>query len=236
MGCIGKVGTNEGKYQTTTKIGSNILGKTFWTEKNLVVRCGPHDPMPQLGGELIPRVQTIMISHWAEQWASVSSSQADWAKSGRLYFDKRLYPQAIFCFEKANMRLERDIAAAYEARKQSRLLQAAKLVDRTTRQASFLRTASDFMRCAERSTGKQQISCYLRAAECFSEAEHWKAAAEAFSSANEFDMAAKSFRRAGCFDEAVDVVKNHRDQVQKNVAEDIIGVARLEYLRTAKYE
>ena len=72
--------------------------------------------------------------------------------------------------------------------------------------------------------------------ECFLQAEHWKPAAEAFYSANEFDMAARNFRRAGCFAQAVDVVKSHRNQVQESVAEDIIGVARLEYLRTAQYE
>ncbi|CAE6385928.1 unnamed protein product [Rhizoctonia solani] len=189
--------------------------KLFWRKQGLIKECGPNDPMPQL---------------------SVSSTEADWAKSGRLLFNKRLYPQAMFCFEKANLLVERDIASAYESRKQARLLQAAKSVDRTTRRAAFSRAASDFLGCAFLSKAKQQTSCYLRAAECYLQAEDWKAAAEAFYSAHDFDMAARNFRRAGCFDEAVDVVKKHRSRVQNNVAEDILGVARLEYFRTNKLE
>ncbi|KAG8687201.1 hypothetical protein FRC11_007608 [Ceratobasidium sp. 423] len=189
--------------------------KIFWRKQGLIKECGPNDPMPQL---------------------SVSSTEADWAKSGRLLFNKRLYPQAIFCFEKAGLPVERDIAAAYESRKQARLLQAAKSVDRAARRTAFASAASDFRGCAILSKGKQQTSCYLRAAECYLQAEDWKAAAEAFYSANEFEMAARNFRRAGHFDEAVEVVKEHRADVQRNVANEIIGVARLEYFRKNKLE
>ncbi|CAE7232048.1 unnamed protein product, partial [Rhizoctonia solani] len=119
--------------------------KIFWRKQDLIKECGPNDPMPQL---------------------SVSSTEADWAKSGRLLFNKRLYPQAIFCFEKAGLLLERDIAAAYESRKQARLLQAAKSVDRATRRIAFTTAASQFIECAKSSKGKQQVSCYFRAAEC----------------------------------------------------------------------
>ncbi|KAF8686413.1 UvrD-like helicase C-terminal domain [Rhizoctonia solani] len=189
--------------------------KLFWRKQGLIKECGPNDPMPQL---------------------SVSSTDADWAKSGRLLFNKRLYPQAIFCFEKANLLVERDIAAAYESRKQARLLQAAKSVDRATRRAAFAKTASEFLGCAILSKGRQQTSCYLRAAECYLQAEDWKAAAEAFYSANDFDMAARNFRRAGCFDEAVHIVKKHRNCVQNSVAEGIVEVAKLEYFRTNKLE
>jgi hypothetical protein len=85
------------------------------------------------------------------------------------------------------------------------------------------------------SKGKQQISCYLRAAECFLQAEKWKSVARAFFSANEFDLAAKNFRRAGCFAEAVDVVERCRDKMQESLADGIIGIARLEFLRKLKY-
>ncbi|KAG9081885.1 hypothetical protein FRC06_005350 [Ceratobasidium sp. 370] len=168
---------------------------------------------------------------------SVSSSEADWAKSGRLLFNKRLYPQAMFCFEKAGLELERDIAAAYQARKEARLLLAKSTsADRQTWRNSFTKAAKDFLGCAILSKGKQQISCYLRAGECFLQAEDWKSAAEAFFEAGEFDLAAKNFRRAGCFDEAVGVVKKHNDKIQKSVADEIIGIARLEFLRKSQYE
>ncbi|KAG8744274.1 hypothetical protein FRC10_010437 [Ceratobasidium sp. 414] len=188
--------------------------KTFWSKKELITLCGPEDDMPQL---------------------SVSSSEADWAKSGRLLFNKGLYPQAMFCFEKAGLELERDIAAAYQARKEARLLLAKSAsAERQTWRNSFTKAAKDFLDCARRSKGKQQISCYLRTAECFLQAEDWKLAAESYRSAEEFDLAAKNFRRAGCFIEAVDVVKKHK--VQKGLANEIIGIARLEFLRKSQYE
>lgn len=164
----------------------------------------------------------------------VSSSQADWARSGRLYFNKQLYLQAKFCFEKADLLVERNIAAAYETRKQARLLQATGSIELPTQRAAFGMTATEFLGCAMLSKGKQQISCYLRAAECFVQAENRKSAAEAFLQASKFDMAVNNFNRAGCFAEAVEVVKNHRDHVQENF--EFIRDARLYYLRTAQYK
>ncbi|QRW07577.1 P-loop nucleoside triphosphate hydrolase [Ceratobasidium sp. AG-Ba] len=187
--------------------------KTFWIKQNLIALCGPHDPMPQL---------------------SVSSSEDDWAKSGRLLFNKRLYPQAMFCFEKAGLQLERDIAAAYQARGDARLL-LAKSTDRQLWRNSFTKAGTDFLSCATQSKGKQQISCYNRAAECFLQAEDWKKGAQAFLCAEEYDLAAKNFRRAGCFTEAVDVVKYHKDRMQKALTDEIIGLARLEFLRKSQY-
>ncbi|KAF8594570.1 P-loop containing nucleoside triphosphate hydrolase protein [Ceratobasidium sp. AG-I] len=186
--------------------------KMFWTKKKLVSLCGPEDPMPQLG---------------------VSSSEADWAKSGRLLFNKGLYPQAMFCFEKADLLVERDIASAYQARKNARLLLAK---DRQTRRAAFRDAAKNFLDCAILSKGKQQTSCYLRAAECYLQAEEWKSAAESFLSANEFDQSAKNFRRAGCFSEAVGVVKQHRPDMTAGLADEIYGIARLQFLRKSQYQ
>ncbi|KAG8760240.1 hypothetical protein FRC11_000711 [Ceratobasidium sp. 423] len=188
--------------------------KEFWIEKGLVRQCGPGDPVPQLGA---------------------SSSKSEWEERGRTLFERQLYPQAMLCFERAGLTLQRDIAAAYEARKQARLLQATKSNERESRSA-FRDAARKFLECCKVATSKQQNSCYLRAAECFVQAEEWKPAAETFILARDFGMAAKSFRQAGCFAEAVEVVQTHTEDIQANVAEEIIKVARLEYLRTAQYE
>ncbi|CAE6529326.1 unnamed protein product [Rhizoctonia solani] len=188
--------------------------KMFWAERKLIEQCGPGDPIPQL---------------------SAFSSKSEWEERGRMLFERQLYPQAMLCFERAGLTLERDISAAYEARKQARLLQATKPNDRESR-AAFHHAAEKFLECGKTATSKQQNSCYLRAADCFVQAEEWKPAAETFILAREFGMAAKSFRQAGCFAEAVDVVQEHTDDIQENVVEEIIKVARLEYLRTAQYE
>ncbi|QRV93433.1 UvrD-like helicase carboxy-terminal domain protein [Ceratobasidium sp. AG-Ba] len=188
--------------------------KIFWSKQGLVSLCGPKDPMPQL---------------------SVSSSEADWAKSGRLLFNKRLYPQAIFCFEKADLPLERDIACAYQSRKEARLLQA-KASDRQTLRDSFFKAGMDFLGCATRSKGKQQKSCHRRAAECFLVADDWKRAAETFLAVEEYALAAKNFIRAGCVIQAVDVVQKHEAKLQKKVIDEVFGIARLDLLRKSQYE
>ncbi|CAE7158208.1 unnamed protein product [Rhizoctonia solani] len=141
----------------------------------------------------------------------------------------------MLCFQRAGLNLERDIAAAYEARKQARLLQATKPSDRETRTA-FRHAAEKFLHCSKIATSKQQTSCYLRAADCLVQAEEWKPAAQTFIKAGDFGMAAKCFRNGGYFSEAVETVQAHPGDIQENVAEDIIKVARLEYLRTAQYE
>ncbi|KDN37507.1 hypothetical protein RSAG8_10106, partial [Rhizoctonia solani AG-8 WAC10335] len=188
--------------------------KEYWTEQNLIEKCGPGDPIPRLGE---------------------SSLESEWEEQGRTLFERELYPQAMLCFQRAGLVLESNIAAAYQARKEARLLQATKSNDRETRTA-FHYAAKKFLECSKIATSKQQTSCYLRAADCFVQAEEWKPAAETFIIAQDFGMAAKCFRNAGCFSEAVETVQTHSEDIQQNVAEEIIKVARLEYLRTAQYE
>ncbi|KAL5633836.1 hypothetical protein ACGC1H_005876 [Rhizoctonia solani] len=188
--------------------------KEYWTERNLIEKCGPGDPIPQLG---------------------VTSSESEWEAQGRTLFEKELYPQAMLCFQRAGLTLEHDIAAAYETRKQARLLQAAKSNDRETR-AAFRYAAEKFLECGKTATSKQQTSCYLRAADCYMQIEEWGPAAETFIIVRDFGMAAKCFRNAGCFAKAVEMVQAHSEDIQETISEEIIKVARLEYLRTAQYE
>ncbi|KAJ1305473.1 hypothetical protein OPQ81_000480 [Rhizoctonia solani] len=201
-------------FVSSVQVESQFIVQLFWTERNLIEHCGPGNPIPQL---------------------SASSSKAEWEERGRSLFERQLYPQAILCFERAGLTLERDISAAYEARKQSRLLQASNSNERESRTA-FRDAAEKFLECGNLATSRQQNSCYLRAADCFVQAEDWKLAAETFVLAREFSRAAKNFRYAGCFAEAVDIVKTHQEDIQESVAEEIIKVARLEYLRTAQYD
>ncbi|KAH7337929.1 hypothetical protein B0J17DRAFT_405385 [Rhizoctonia solani] len=190
------------------------MKQIFWTERNLIGQCGPGDPIPQL---------------------SASSSKSEWEERGRALFERQLYLQAILCFERAGLPLERDISAAYEARKRARLLQATKPNDRETRTA-FRDAADKFLGCSKIAASKQQRSCYLRAADCFVQAEEWKPAAETFILVSDFGMAAKCLRNAGCFTEAVDLIKAHQGDIPENIAEEIKKVARLEYLRTDQFD
>ncbi|KEP48489.1 putative P-loop nucleoside triphosphate hydrolase, partial [Rhizoctonia solani 123E] len=186
----------------------------YWTERNLIEQCGPGDPIPQL---------------------SASSSESEWEAQGRTLFGRELYPQAMLCFRKAGLTLEHDITAAYEARKQARLLQATKSNNRES-QTAFCQVAEMFIECGKNATYRQQDSCYLRAADCYLQAEEWKLAAETFIAAREFGLAAKNFRRAGCFADAVDTIKTYQEAIPESIVEEIRKVARLEYLRTDQYD
>ncbi|KAG9124528.1 hypothetical protein FRC07_011289 [Ceratobasidium sp. 392] len=184
-----------------------------WFPAKLVL-CWPEDPIPQL---------------------AVSSLETDWARSGNFLFKEQLYAQAMFCFDKAGLLLERDIATAYQFRKEAWLL-FAKSADQETWRNSFTKAANSFLRCAPRTNGKQRTACFIRAAECFSQTADWKLAAGAFLSAEEFGLAAKNLCHAGCFVDAADIVKKHKDRIQKELADEVINTARLGCLRRSEYE
>ncbi|KAG8691136.1 hypothetical protein FRC09_011720, partial [Ceratobasidium sp. 395] len=173
------------------------------------VLCWPEDPMSRL---------------------LASPVEVDWAESGRLLFDRQLFVQAMLCFDKAGLPLERDVAAAYQARKEAWCL-FAKSADEQIWSGLFIRAAGNFIYCAIRTDGKQQTDRYLRAAECYLQAKSWVLAATAFVSAEEYGLAAKCFCRAGRFDDAVTIVKKHKHEIQEKLVDEVLEMARLECLR-----
>ncbi|KAL5633867.1 hypothetical protein ACGC1H_005902 [Rhizoctonia solani] len=202
----------------------------------IVERPGILDDMAQLGSKPVSTVVSGLDPAAGGLDLLSPSPGTDWETTGRSFFDKRHYSQAIICFEKANLLVERDIATAYESRKQATLLQVAPTFDQSACCAAFTKAAADFLGCATLTQDKQQMACYLHAAECHLQAEDWIAAAQAYSAANDFDMAARVFLREGSIDEAVKVVKKHRDDMRKKITEEIFGIARLEYFRTNQLE
>ncbi|CAE6411540.1 unnamed protein product [Rhizoctonia solani] len=219
---------------TTIDPSTEEQNATVATKSRAFYEPGNHTP--QLGVTHGPS-STSDIGLATTEWIiSLSSIEVHWVKTGWKLFDKGVYSQAAFCFRKADLLIEHDIATAYESRRQARLLRASPSVSRSMTCAAFTRAAEEFVGCAILSKGREQISCYLRAAECHTQTEDWAAAAGAYYLANEFNMAARAFRRAGSIDEAVEIIKNHRDNMYENVTEEIIGVARLEYFRTNQLE
>ncbi|KAG8710824.1 hypothetical protein FRC09_020924 [Ceratobasidium sp. 395] len=165
---------------------------------------------------------------------AASPVEADWADSGRLLFDQQLFIQAMLCFDKAGLPLERDVTAAYQARKEAWCL-FAKSADEQMWCDPFVKAAEAFLDCATRTDGKQQVACYLRAAECFLQTKDWKLAADAFVSAEEFSLAARSFCRAGCFNDAMKLVEKYKDRIHKDLAEEITEMARSQPSRESRH-
>ncbi|KAG8941463.1 hypothetical protein FRC03_004498, partial [Tulasnella sp. 419] len=161
------------------------------------------------------------------------STAADWAKSGRLLFQKRLYVQSAFCFEKAGMEVETAIALAYQRRVEARkissthssYLPAWKLAASSFRQAAVISVKSD-----------EKRGLFSRAAECFLEISDHKEAADSFAAAADYTNAAINYRKAGCFDDALHVIQQHRSEINQAVAERIIRVVKLAYTKSCQFK
>ncbi|KAG8917721.1 hypothetical protein FRC02_002906 [Tulasnella sp. 418] len=185
--------------------------QTFWLRRSLITLCGPNDPIPQI---------------------AVESTAADWAKSGRLLFQKRLYIQSAFCFEKAGMDVETAIALAYQRRVEARkiasthssYLPAWKLAASSFRQAAAISLKPD-----------EKKGLFSRAAECFLEISDHREAAKSFDDAADYTNAATHYRKAGCFDDALRVIQRHRSEINPTVAERIIRVVKLAYTKSYKF-
>jgi hypothetical protein len=154
----------------------------------------------------------------------VASSSDEWAKMGRILFQRANYQQAILCFERAGSFLLRDICNAYHLRKTARLMQ----VGSDERKSSFSLAAEAFFKCASGDHTQSQ-ACYLKAGECFVEAGNHKQASDAFCLGGEFTKGAKQARLAAEFDRAIEIIQsNDVDQV---VASNIIEVCKVIYVR-----
>ncbi|KAL7285962.1 hypothetical protein ACG7TL_001077 [Trametes sanguinea] len=160
---------------------------------------------------------------------AVSSSPEDWAKMALELFNNRRYVQAMHCYERAGLAREMAVARAYYLREVARTTPIAK-GGNTARNLAYLTAAKAFSSCAQDAVTERRV--YHRiAAECYIHAGDDYRGAQAYENAFEFTLAAQLYRKAGKFEEAVAVVKNRRSQIPANVADSIVEVSRLFFLR-----
>ncbi|KAI9068145.1 hypothetical protein FKP32DRAFT_1672451 [Trametes sanguinea] len=182
--------------------------RTVWTHKDLVQSCDPSTGVPQL---------------------AVSSSAEDWEKMAYELFNNRRYMQAMHCYERAGLAREKAVANAYYLREVARTTPITKGND-TARTQAYLTAANAFVSSAQDAVTEKR-AYYRIAAECYVHAGDDYRGAQSYENASEFTLAAQHYRKAGKFDEAVAVVKHHRDQVSASVADSIVEVSRLYFLR-----
>lgn len=164
---------------------------------------------------------------------AVSSSPEEWEKSGRSLFQNKRYLQALHCFERAGLSREVAVSHSYYLRHQARLIPVVEShKGQQTRIAAFLVAAEAFLECATAAVNAKEKRIYYRnAGDCFECAQDEYQAACAYTEAHEFTTAAKLFRVCAKFDEAVDIVKRFRQEIDDDVAQNIVNVARLFYFR-----
>lgn len=180
--------------------------------KDQIQNCTPGSDVPQL---------------------AMSSTPEEWAKTALALFNNRRYSQAMHCYERASMPREKAVAHAYFLREQARSTSVNAQEHGSYREAAFRTAADAFYECAE-SAVIEKKSYFRISAECYSLSGDDGLAAAAYVRASEYTLAAQHYRKGAMFDEAVDLIRSHRDVVDTTIAESIIDVSRLEYLRERK--
>ena len=159
----------------------------------------------------------------------MSSTAEDWAKTALSLFNNRRYMQAMHCYDRAGLFREKAVAHAYYLREVARSTPVTK-GDSTAQALAFIDAAEAFATSAQDAVTEKK-AYYRIAAECYVHSKDDYKAAQAYSSAAEYTLAAQHYRKAGKFDEAVHIVQSHKDKVATHVAESIVDVSRLYFLR-----
>lgn len=193
------------------------LPQVFWTSRDEIQNCHPGSDVPRL---------------------AVSSSPEEWEKSGRTLFSNKRYLQAMHCFERAGLNREVAVSNTYYLREQARSMPITNSKSGMLhRQSAFLAAAQAFVDCSGSAKSAKEKKAYLRSAgECFEQARDDYRAAQSYSQAEEYNTAVRLYRKCAKFDEAVAIVTHNRQEVDEEVAENIIGVARLFYFKGGELE
>ncbi|KZP15183.1 P-loop containing nucleoside triphosphate hydrolase protein [Athelia psychrophila] len=187
--------------------------RMVWESKNQVHSCTPGADVPQL---------------------AVSSTPEEWAATGKKLFQHKRYIQAIHCFKRASMFREVDVAQAYSLRAQARAIPTNQDVQRKT---AFTHVAEAFLQCAAATKKPNERRIYYTiAGDCFIILVAYHRAAETYLAGEEFTKAAISYRKAGNVQEAVEVIKQHRRDMDADVADSGMDFARLSCFRDPDIE
>ncbi|KAI0791850.1 hypothetical protein C8Q75DRAFT_57350 [Abortiporus biennis] len=185
--------------------------RSIWNHPGLIHNCTPGDKIPHL---------------------AVSSTQEEWAETGRHLFTLERYPQAAHCYQRAGMVREKDIALAYHTRYELQARSWRRGMDHE-RISAFVAIAEEFLRLAAISP-LEELTYYRIAGECFAEVGEDRRAAEAYLRAKEYSSSAKSYRNAECFDEAVEIVQSHTTSIASTDAQSIINAAKIVWFKEPK--
>ena len=170
---------------------------------------------------------------------AVSSSREEWADVARNLFHKQQYFEAELAFDRAGLLKERRVAHAYYLRDLAHDSPTGVRADGhpLSGTARYVRAADAFLQSArEALSADDQQSYYRIAGDCYAQGRQDRAAAEAFYAARDYSKTVKHYRAAGMFDDALNVVKHHEGDVERSIADGVIAVAKLHFLRENEVE
>ncbi|KZP30397.1 hypothetical protein FIBSPDRAFT_1038357 [Athelia psychrophila] len=189
--------------------------RMVWESKDQVQSCTPGVDVPQL---------------------AVSSSTEEWASTGKSLFQNKRYNQAMHCFERAGMVREVAVAKAYSLRERARAIPPTNhAAEDALRKTAFTDAAEAFLECAASAKIKNERRTYYGiAGDCYVVLDAYHRAADAYLAGDSFSKAAIGYRKAGSFQEAVEVIRQHRQDMDTSVANSVMDVARLHCFRNPK--
>ncbi|KAJ7652111.1 hypothetical protein DFH06DRAFT_1094341 [Mycena polygramma] len=181
------------------------------------------------------QVQNCILGKDTPRFA-ISSTPTEWREQGMILFEKGQFQQAKLCYERALMPHEATVAHAYHLRKK-----ASEMPDnlRRERKPIFSDAAATFMKCAKNlnEDSTETAKVYNRiAGDCFVHAGDKGEAITAYTLAKYFNPVVKLYRSMAKFEEAVATIRNHSEEIDPEIAESVIGVARLFYFRERQLE
>lgn len=127
---------------------------------------------------------------------------------------------------------EAAVAEAYFLRDQARKIPSRSMSKSELQafESSNRLAAERFQECAFNPPNpRNRRQYFVNAADCFEIGGDYVRAAECYTRIEEFTKSCRLYRKAGRFAQAVDIIKSHKEQMDVNVAETIVDVARLFY-------
>lgn len=165
------------------------------------------------------------------------SSPAEWAEQADKLFNNKNYLQAQHAYHKAGQGREASIAGAYYLREAAWSHSGDHQSAQALVKGAFVSAATAFEKVAESATRKSEQRTFSRiAAECYAHIADHLRAAPLFERARSYTLAARHYRSAGQFDDAVRVMKAHEEDIDPDVAEEIMDVSKLFYLKGGQIE
>jgi tetratricopeptide (TPR) repeat protein len=162
---------------------------------------------------------------------------AEWQEQGRKLFDRKRFSQAKLCYERAYMPHEAAVSHAYHLREEASGMPQNHRHEIAARRTAFLQVAATFLGCARNERAKNAAEIYFRrAGECFEDAGDFNQAIDAYNHAKYFSRVAELYRDMGKIDQAVATVKNYDRDINPNVSQRVISVARLLYFKKGQFE
>jgi tetratricopeptide (TPR) repeat protein len=168
---------------------------------------------------------------------SVSSTDEEWATAGHEFFANRNYSQATRAFKRAGLLREAEASYTHQLRDTARSIQP---FNKAAKRDAFRSAADSFLKCARGAQGEQRRVFFHNAADCFENAGNYGdkkedldylKAARAYKAASEYTSAVRLYKQMEMFDDAVRVIREHQDDLDEELANNVWDLARLFYFK-----